>query len=81
MRMSSTPEQTASAIWSIFVGHFKSYPGHGLRISNFLAVWHSRGLQFEDFKLGMVFATEKEWVEVIDGGISFRLSDAGFTEA
>ena len=76
-----TPEQTAREILSIFAGHFKSRPGHALRINNFLAVWHSRGLQAEDFKPGMEFAEENEWIEVIDGGTSFRLTDAGFAEA
>lgn len=76
-----TPEQTAREILSIFVGHFNSRPGHVLRVNNFLAVWHSRDLQSEDFKPGMEFAAEKQWVEVIDGGTSFRLTDAGFAEA
>jgi hypothetical protein len=76
-----SPERTAREILSIFVGHFKSRPGHVLRFNNFLAVWHSRELKSEDFNLGMEFAAEKEWVEVIDGGISFRLTDAGFAEA
>lgn len=76
-----TPEQTAREILSIFVEHFKSRPGHVLRINNFLAVWHRRGLKSEDFPLGIEFAAEKEWVDVIDGGISFRLTDAGFAEA
>lgn len=76
-----TPEETAREILSIFVGHFNSRPGHVLRINNFLAVWHSRRLQSEDFKPGMEFAVEKEWVEVLDNGISFRLTGAGFAEA
>jgi hypothetical protein len=76
-----TPEQTAREILSIFVEHFKSRPGDVLRSNNFLAVWHSRGLQSEDFKPGMDFAAEKEWVEVIDVGITFQLTDAGFAEA
>lgn len=76
-----TPEQTAREILSIFVGHFNARPGHVLRINNFLAVWHGRGLQSEDFKPGMEFAAQSEWVQVIDGGISFQLTDAGFAEA
>ena len=76
-----TPDQTAREILSIFVEHFKSRPGAVLRINNFLAVWQSRGFQFEDLKLGIEFAAENEWVEVIDGGISFRLTDAGFAKA
>ena len=76
-----TPEETAREILAIFVGHFKSRPEHVLRVNNFLAVWHTRGLEAEDFKPGMEYAAAQGWVEVQPGGISFKLTSAGFAAA
>lgn len=76
-----TPDQAAREILSIFVAHFQLRPGKVLQINNFHTVWQSRGLQSEDFKLGMEFAAENGWVEVIGDGSSFRLTDAGFAKA
>ncbi|SER61312.1 hypothetical protein SAMN04487958_1024 [Vreelandella subterranea] len=76
-----TPEETAREILEIFVGHFNSRPGHVLRINNFTAVWHSRGLASEDFKPGMEYAVAQGWVDVQSDGDAFKLTDAGFAEA
>jgi hypothetical protein len=76
-----TPEETAREILAIFVGHFKCRPEHVLRINNFLAVWHGRGLAAEDFEPGMQYAATQGWVEVQPGGASFKLTSAGFAEA
>ncbi len=73
-----TREEIAREILSIFVGHFNCRPGEVLRINNFLAVWHARGLKAGDFKPGMEFAAESGWVEVLPGGNSFRLTNDGF---
>jgi hypothetical protein len=76
-----TPEDTAREILAIFVGHFHCRAGDVLRTSNFLAVWHPRGLVTEDFKPGMEYAAAQGWVEVLAGGDSFKLTPAGFAEA
>jgi hypothetical protein len=76
-----TPEETAREILAIFVGHFNSRPDHVLRVNNFLAVWHGRGLAAEDFKPGMEYAAAQGWVEVQPSGDSFKLTSAGFSAA
>ena len=76
-----TAEQTAREILAIFVGHFKCRPGFVLRLNNFMAIWHGRGLHAEDFKPGMEYAAQQEWIEVREDGGSFRLTEAGFAEA
>ena len=76
-----SPEESAREILNIFVKHFNGRPGHVLRINNFTAVWLPRGLANEDFKPGMEYAASKQWVEVLDNGDSFRLTEAGFAEA
>ncbi len=76
-----TPEETAVEILAIFVGHFKCRAGVVLRINNFLAVWHTRGLAAEDFKPGMEYAVKQGWVEVQPGGDSFILTESGFAKA
>lgn len=76
-----TSEEIAGEILSIFVGHFRCRPEHVLRINNFLAVWHSRGFESEDFKLGMELAAQRGWVEILPGETSFRLTKDGFAAA
>ena len=76
-----TPQSTAEEILRIFVNHFKCRSGHVLRANNFLAVWHTRGLHWEDFVPGMQYADEKEWVEVLGGGTSYRITELGYSAA
>ncbi|WP_414912591.1 hypothetical protein [Pseudomonas sp. IT-P44] len=76
-----TPEETAREILTIFVHHFNHRPDHVLRVNNFTAVWHSRGLEAADFKPGMIFAAQQGWVEVLPNGESFKLTAKGFSEA
>jgi pyrimidine deaminase RibD-like protein len=76
-----THEEIAGEILSIFVGHFNCRPGEVLRIKNFLAVWHGRGLRAEDFKPAMELAAQRGWIEVLPGGTSFRLNKDGFAAA
>lgn len=75
-----SPEDTAREILAIFVGHFRCRPDHVLRINNFFAVWHNRGLAAEDLQPGMEFAVTQGWFEV-QLGKSFKLTSAGFAEA
>ncbi|MCH8263206.1 MAG: hypothetical protein IIA77_09245 [Proteobacteria bacterium] len=76
-----THEEIAGEVLSIFVGHFNCRPEHVLRVNNFLAVWHSRGLEAEDFKPGMEFAAQRGWIKILPGGTSFRLTKEGFAAA
>lgn len=62
-----THEEIAGEVLSIFVGHFNCRPEHVLRVNNFLAVWHSRGLEAEDFKPGMEFAVQRGWIKITSG--------------
>jgi hypothetical protein len=73
-----SPKETAINILDIFVNHFQERPSHVLRINNFLAVWHKKGLQWDDFVPGMEHAVEEGWVEVLSDGASFRLTQSGF---
>jgi hypothetical protein len=81
MATSPTPEQTARAILSIFVDHFKLSSGQSLLINNFHSVWPSCGLRFEDLESGMAFAVEKGSVALASNSASIQLTDAGFSEA
>lgn len=76
-----TREEIAREILAIFIGHFNRRAGEVLRVNNFLAVWHNRGLKAEDFKPGMELAVERGWIEVLRGGSSFRLTSDGFAAA
>lgn len=76
-----TPEETAREILAIFVHHFNCRAEQSLRINNFNAVWHKRGLSHADFKPGMDYAVTKGWVEVLPAGDTFKLTSAGFAEA
>lgn len=76
-----TNEEIAIEVLSIFVGHFNCRPEHVLSVNNFQAVWHSRGLEAEDFKPGMEFADQRGWIEILPGGTSFRLTKDGFAAA
>jgi hypothetical protein len=75
MAPNPTPEKTALAILDIFVNHFGCRPGDVLqrRIFNRLAA--------EDFAPGMDFAVQRDWIEVLRGGSSFKLTAAGFAKA
>jgi pyrimidine deaminase RibD-like protein len=76
-----TYEEIAGEILSIFVGYFNCRPEEILRTNNFLAVWHGRGLRAEDFEPAMELAVQRGWIEVLQGGTSFRLTKDGFAAA
>ena len=75
-----TPEQCARAILDIFVLHFGLLAGEVLPRKNFLTIWPQRGYRTKDFKVGLQFATESGWLELLPGGKSFRLTKSGFTD-
>ncbi len=76
-----TPEETAREILAIFVHQFNNRPDDVMRLNNFTAVWHSRGLDAADFTPGMTYAAQQGWVDVLPKGESFRLTAKGFAEA
>lgn len=78
MAVLNTPEQNGRLILEIFVGHFKSRPGEVLRANNFMAMMEKYNLRADDLNSGLAFAAEKEWIEILENGHSFRLTEAGF---
>jgi hypothetical protein len=76
-----TPEESARVILAIFVNHFKCRPGHVLSLSNFIAVSNEYGLHEDDFKPGMDCAADNGWIEILERGGEFRLTQTGFSEA
>lgn len=81
MATSLTPEQSARKILSIFVKEFNVGSGGVLLTNNLQAVCNNHNLSHQDLILGMDFAIAKVWVEVLEGGNSYKLTDAGFNEA
>lgn len=73
-----TPKDTALNILDTFVNHFKCRPTDVLKINNFLAVWHKKGLYWDDFVPGMEYAGVQKWVEPLSDGKSFKLTEQGF---
>ncbi len=71
-----TPEESAREILNIFVNQCNRRAGEVLRINNF-----QRGLRGEDFTAGIEVAKTSGWIEVLEGGVSFKLTDAGFAAA
>lgn len=78
-----THEDIAREILNIFVSHFNCRAGAALGTSNFMAVWHKRGLATEDFQPGMQFAVQQGWVEVSEAAVgnNFKLTAAGYSQA
>ena len=82
MRMATlpTPEQCARAILAIFVSHYGLRPGDVLRKNNFNVLWPQRGYRPKDFKMGLQFAIECGWLELVPGGSTYRLTKSGYTD-
>ena len=76
-----TPEQCAREILAIFVWHFGLLAGDVLRSNNFLTLWPQRGYRSEDFDVGLQFAIESGWLELLPGDKSYRLTKSGFAAA
>jgi hypothetical protein len=80
MAIVPTPEQCAHAILAIFVSHYSLRPGDVLRRKNFLILWPQRGYRPKDFKVGLQFAVESGWLELLPGDNSYRMTKTGFTD-
>lgn len=76
-----TPEQCAGAILAIFVWHFGLLAGDTLRPDSFLTLWQQRGYRPKDFDVGVQFAIERRWLELLPDGKSYRLTKTGFAAA
>ena len=75
-----TPEQYAHAILDIVVLHFGLLAGDVLPRENFLTIWPQRGCRPKDFRVGLQFATESGWLELLPDGKSYRLTKCGYTD-
>ncbi|MCX7142663.1 MAG: hypothetical protein NT123_16665 [Proteobacteria bacterium] len=73
-------EQCARAILAIFVAHYGLRPGDVLRRNSFATLWPQRGYRPKDFKMGLQFAIESGWLELVPSGSSYRLTKSGFTD-
>ena len=80
MATTRTPEHFARAIMEIFVLHFGLRPNEVLPRTNFKVIWPQRGYRPKDFKIGLAFAAESGWLELLPGGESYRLTKSGFTD-
>lgn len=76
-----TPEESANKILSLFVDRFKQRPGNVLRVNNFLEAIGKNEINADDFNAGMQFAIDQGWVESLNEGVSFKLTDKGFEQA
>ena len=65
---------------AIFVSHFGLRPGEILPRKNFLAIWPQRGYRPKDFKVGLQFAAESGWLELLPGGKLYRLTKSGYID-
>ncbi len=81
MKNRPTDEDSARYILEIFVEKFNLRAGHVLRINNFNTSFNERPWESSDFKPGMIYAAERNWVDVLPDGHSFRLTEIGFNEA
>jgi hypothetical protein len=75
-----TTEDAARYILEIYVG-LNSRAGDVLRTNNFLLPFSKPPWRGPDFQGGMAYAAQQDWVEVLPGGISYRLTELGFMEA
>ncbi len=75
-----TPEESARHILEIFHEHSRR-PGEVLRHNNFLLPFNKGGWRSEDFNSGIIYAAEQGWVELLERGISVRLTRRGFEQA
>lgn len=80
MAKSLPPEQCARAILAIVVSHFGLRPGGVLPSKSFVTIWPQRGYKPKEFKVGLQFAAENGWLEVLPGGKTYRLTKCGFTD-
>ena len=80
MAILPSPEQCARAILAIFVSHYALRPGDVLRRTSFSTLWPQRGYRPKDFKIGLQFAIESGWLELIPDGSTYRLTKSGFVD-
>ena len=76
----ATPEHSARKILSIFVERGCG-PADSVEINHFIEAWDTRKLNDDHFMPGIEFAVRHGWVEVVEDGDYFRLTDKGFVEA
>ena len=73
-----TSEEVAKQIISIFVHEFNQRPGEVLTYNNFFKKIDERTWTHSDFKKGLDYAAKQGWIEILESGDSFRLTELGF---
>ena len=76
-----TPELCAGAILAIFVWHFGLLAGDVRRNDSFLTLWQQRGYRPKDLEVGLQYAAESGWLELLPDFKSYRLTKRGFAAA
>ena len=79
MERRPTAEDAARYILSIFIDH-NLRAGRALGTNNFIEPFAKPGWEAVDFKPGMEYAMEKNWIE-FSRADNFILTDAGLAEA
>jgi len=77
----ATPEQCAREILAISVWHFGLLAGDIVHSKNFLTLWSQRGYRLAEFNVGLHYAVDSGWLELLPGANSYRLTKSGFTDA
>lgn len=75
----STAEQLARQIIAISINHFKCRPGFTIQKSSYLPILNDLGLRTDEFNRGMEYAAERGWVDVLENGKLYRITDAGIS--
>jgi len=76
-----TPELCAGAILAIFVWHFGLLAGDVRRGDSFLTLWQQRGYRQKDLEVGLQYAVERRWLELLPDSKSYRLTKSGLAAA
>jgi len=76
----STPEQIAKQLLSISIKHFKCRPGFTIQKSSYLPILNDLGMGTDEFNRGIEYAVSQGWVEMIENGKTYRITNAGFSK-
>ncbi|MBF0515996.1 MAG: hypothetical protein HQK97_02600 [Nitrospirae bacterium] len=76
-----TPEDAARYILKIFKEKYGCRTGQALKFNNFMNCFNLQPWKEADLAVGMEYAVQQNWVEILPNGVSFKLTNKGFLEA